>query len=203
MNGIVKCETKKETTMFLTGFRPKNLKMKDVTNRYSLLQYETAYERLERTLESYIVDQGIDTFITSGAQGFEILGFTAIQRLKRKYPEKNIRHILFMPFRGQDSKWKEKGIFGKTDYRWCVNKSDETHLTSDVSDKDDYKTIVEAIDANNKLMIEHAGICLFAQFEDEPMEQAKGGLAKTFQFAQEKCRVDLFSYRINEKDQVI
>lgn len=97
----------KTITVSFTGRRPRDLVGYDINN----------YKQFVDDLSQYICqlyEQGYLRFITGGAQGFDQLVFWAVDKAKSTYPD--IQNICYIPFRGVDSQWKDKGLFGRADF---------------------------------------------------------------------------------------
>ena len=78
-------------TMSFTGRRPKDL------FGYVKENYVPLVNKLTDELIQFYKEQGFDTFITGGAQGFDQLAFWAVDRMKRQgYMVKN---IVYAPFK--------------------------------------------------------------------------------------------------------
>ncbi|MFR9524538.1 MAG: SLOG family protein [Rikenellaceae bacterium] len=77
--------------------------------------------RLMELLEREYLDNGINTFISGMALGFDLLCATVVVELKRKYPE--IRLVAALPFIEQADKYSEAD---KAQYRQLIDNADFT-----------------------------------------------------------------------------
>ena len=105
----------KSNTCFFTGHR--------------VLASNFTPNRLEKGIE-YLIGQGVDTFITGGAIGFDTEAAQAVLRLKKKYP--NIQLHIYVPCRNQDAKWK---LTQKITYNSLLKKADHIEM----NDRDYYE----------------------------------------------------------------
>ena len=96
-------------TVCFTGRRPKDL------CGYNADSYKTLVSAVLVILENLYQTQGVRRFITGGAQGFDQLAFWAVHNLRKNHPD--VENILYLPFRGQESRWLAKGPFSQDEYR--------------------------------------------------------------------------------------
>ena len=87
-----------------TGHRPKEL------CGYNQYNYMTFVKQLQNIIETQI-ENGCDTFITGGAQGFDQLAFWAVNNAKKKY--NHIKNIVYLPFPNYGERWKKTGLFSQ------------------------------------------------------------------------------------------
>lgn len=125
-----------------TGHRPKSLYGYIKSNYYPL------FNKLEETVTTAI-EQGFDTFITGGAQGIDQLAFWVVNKLKKTNP--NIKNIVYVPFKGQEERWSEFGLFSKEDYRKMLSLADEVKYLKSPN-KNNYKEVIEALTYRNHRM---------------------------------------------------
>ena len=101
-------------TLCFTGKRPKDLFGYNDRESYEKLRDNVA------DMIIYLYTQGYKKYITGGAQGFDQVCFDAVEKLKEIHPE--VENIIFAPCHNQDSKWSEKGLFSKEEYKERLEK---------------------------------------------------------------------------------
>lgn len=87
------------STLCFTGHRP------DKLNGYNPLDNKKLLWALSAEIEEYIIDLGVDTFISGMALGVDIWAARIVLKLKEKYP--NIKLICAIPCLNHPEKWKE------------------------------------------------------------------------------------------------
>lgn len=115
-----------------------------------------------------MAEQGVCTFITGGARGFDTLAALAVMKLKKSHPA--VRHHLFLPFpaqtmsgTGEDKQYDnlirdqaDKVVYTSNQYyRGCMHK-------------------------RNRAMVDNSAACLYYLTRDH------GGTAYTVQYARQK-----------------
>ncbi len=98
----------KSRTCFFTGHR------KLVNNRLDEIK-----EKLDESIEELIENYGINTFITGGALGFDMLAAESVIEVRVKYP--GIKLLLYLPCHGHSSKWRDED---KYRLRMIMSKAD-------------------------------------------------------------------------------
>ena len=160
--------------MCFTGRRPKDL------FGYEKARYLPLMEALKSCLRQHI-NEGYDTFISGGAQGFDQLSFWAVNRLKDEYS--HIRNIVYVPFEGQERIWKDTGLFSKHEYRLMLKFSDEIHVVTpgNIGNKAD---VVKALHDRNHAMV-NTSDAVFGLFPDLSWQSptVKGGTAECLKYA--------------------
>ena len=73
-----------------------------------------------------MIERGVDTFISGGAVGFDLLAARLVLRAKDTYP--HIRLKMVLPCPEQDAKW---GRSDRAMYRMVLAKADEIEYTAD------------------------------------------------------------------------
>jgi len=96
---------------------------------------------------------GYTTFISGGAQGVDQLAFWAVNRLKTKgYP---VTNIVYIPFKGQNSRWSEKGTFSKHEYGLMVCKyADRVRIITNSVNDAHFNEVKEAMLKRNRAMVD-------------------------------------------------
>ncbi|MGG0793765.1 SLOG family protein [Brevibacillus laterosporus] len=117
-------ELRKKTACF-TGHRPPKLGGYDIKNPKMML----LKEKLIKTIEMVIEEEGVTRFISGGALGTDTLAFYCVHFLKDQYP--HIKNILSVPFENQDKVWSEEQ---KKWYRKMFNLADEVIYVDKIND---------------------------------------------------------------------
>lgn len=159
-----------------TGKRPKDLcgynreKYKDFVTDLSHRLYEIAKNNTETE------------FISGGAQGFDQMAFWAVNILKRKHPELSITNTLYIPFKGQDKKWLNDGLFGRVEYSLMIKKADKIkYLQKELTAT---APIIKALIDRNNRMVDDSDMVIALYPSDAWKDPfAKGGTAECMKYA--------------------
>lgn len=172
-------------TMCFTGRRPKDL-CGWQTEKYSAFVTDLS----ELIYEKFHKEQGIRRFITGGAQGFDQMAFWAVERMKKTHQVTGIQNVIFIPFKGQEEKWAEKGCFSQKEYRQMLKVADRTVVIGK-------ENTMEAFLMRNHRMCDHSKLCL-GLYPDSEWKDARGGTAECMRYAKEKpIPVFQLQYRID------
>lgn len=126
-------------TCCFTGPRPKNLAGYDKFHYTKLVSELTDY--LDKFLEAWDNNPTFTVkFITGGAQGFDQLAFWAVHNLKTKRP--NICNTVYVPFRGQERRWRMNGLFGQREYQLMLKLADEVVYLHDTPDQNKVRRLL-------------------------------------------------------------
>lgn len=98
---ILNKENLKETATF-TGHRPNKLYGYDLGDR----KYQILAKEIFKIAEYLVLEKGVKYFISGCALGTDTVSFFAIEHLKRKYPNKEIKNILAIPYSSISNSWK-------------------------------------------------------------------------------------------------
>lgn len=128
----------KQKTCFFTGHR-----------RLPAGKLNIIKEKLLENIEKLATQNGVETFITGGALGFDTLAANCAAKLREKYP--NIRLSVYIPCRGQSKRWR---INDKFYYRLLLSKADEIKYVSE----DDYND--SCMHERNMKMIWDSSYCI-------------------------------------------
>lgn len=194
----------KNTTATFTGHRPNKL-ARTTSAAYTKAHYEIFLPMLANALEAYLAI-GIDTFITGGAQGFDQLVFWAVNELKKRHPDKTIRNIVYVPFKGQESIWKGNDIFGPANYRKMLSLADDIQYCTDLDNSCTKSQIAQALDYRNHCMcLSSSRLCsLWSEDEMKNGMLTKGGTANCVAFAQsQNMYCDKLVYALNNDGKII
>lgn len=191
----------KNTTICFTGHRAKGL------CGYDINSYQGFVMALANKLRSFYNGSQL-TFISGGAQGFDQLAFWAVDLVKKTLPENeknNIKNIVYVPFKGQESRWLDKGLFSKTDYKNMLNAADEVKYLQDRI-PDSTRLVGALMDRNHKMV--DASDKVIALYEDDNWDTASGGTSECMRYAnahgksimQIKYTTDHHTLAFDEKD---
>ena len=156
-----------------TGRRPKDL------CGYNYDSYRSFVKELTAFLAG-IVDPSGTEFISGGAQGFDQLAFWAVNCLKREHSEWNIKNTVYVPFKGQESRWAKTGDFSQNDYQKMLRFADEVKYLSD--NVSNYGDIVKAMHSRNHAMVNDCDK-LIALYPTDDWKTSKGGTAECMRYA--------------------
>lgn len=115
-----------------------------------------------------LIDEGVETFYSGGAIGFDMLaGFTVIQA-KKEYS--HIKLIMALPCPNQDKLWKERE---QRTYRQLLRAADEINFVSDAC-------YMGCMKKRNHFMVENSDFCIAY------LRYGKSGTAQTVRMAKKK-----------------
>lgn len=96
--------------------------------------------------------QGVRTFISGGAQGFDQLAFWAVERVKLAMPGAGVRNIMYAPFPGQARIWSPTGTFSQAEYLLAKQRADDVVFVSDDPPAGDRIAAAKRMHARNHAM---------------------------------------------------
>lgn len=160
-------------TICFTGKRPKDM------YGYAFIQ---KYEKMEWVLYDWLLTRtDINRAITGGAQGFDQIAFWACN-------EANIsKNGLYIPFQGQESKWRRDGWFGQKEYYRMILNADEVTVCSNLDIKTARaKEISEAYLKRSRDMVDSSDI-VFGCFDTSiDFHEDISGTAATLRYAEKQ-----------------
>jgi uncharacterized phage-like protein YoqJ len=129
------------------------------------------------------------TVITGGAQGVDQCAFWAAHDIKHD-PDAGltIKNVLYMPFEGQESRWRDYGPFSKTEYRQMVDAADSVRVCSPVKTGAPKPEISRALMRRNAAMIDDCDILIAVTDIDDKNIPSHGGTANAMRYAQSRGR---------------
>ena len=136
-------EKDKQVACF-TGHRPKGLPWGYDENRPVCLHFKA---RLTETLRA-VVSQGVDTFLTGMAEGFDMMAAEAVLQLKKEFPQ--VKLVAVLPCRGQDAKWS---LMQRQRYKRILSACNEVITLSPVYTP-------TCMNDRNRYLVEHADLCI-------------------------------------------
>lgn len=107
-----------------TGHRP------DKLAGYEREKYRAFTDELADLLYQQYYQCGYRKFITGGAQGFDQLAFWSVEKMRRTHKLDDVENIVYIPFQGQESRWKDEGCFSKNDYKKMLCAATRTQVLS-------------------------------------------------------------------------
>lgn len=162
-------------TIAFTGHRPKDL------CGYATQPYMEFVRGLADYLASICPADEPLRVITGGAQGVDQLAFWAADLAKNK--KRNITNVVYVPFPGQSSVWKETGSFSQKEYADMIAAADDVRY---LSEKPGTKSgIVQALHHRNHMMVDAADE-LLAVYKGSDYENESGGTAECMRYAASK-----------------
>lgn len=171
--------TNSSLTLTFTGHRP------DKLAGYDREAYRAFTQELADMLYEKYYRQGYRKFITGGAQGFDQLAFWAVEKMRRAHGLKDVQNILYIPFSGQERRWKETGCFSQGDYVKMRRAADrEVILIPYATTRGE---VVAALMGRNREMVD-ASDCVVALCNSDSWESDKGGTAACMQYAKKRGR---------------
>ena len=112
---------------------------------------------------------------TGGAQGADQTAFRAGQNIGC------MSHV-FIPFIGQDSRWRTDGLFGRNDYQRMLKEADSLSFADRIRKYGNTTSIAQKLMNRNAAMLDGADILLAICKHDDWMTR-KGGTAATMRLA--------------------
>ena len=103
-----------------TGPRPKKL------CGWKHAAYKNLIDKMVVALKDYY-KMGVKTFISGGTQGFDMCAFLAVHKMKNRYGY-DLKNVVYVPFKGQESVWVEDGCFGQIEYNQMLEDADEVKI---------------------------------------------------------------------------
>lgn len=164
-------------TLTFTGHRPDKLAgyerdaYRDFTDSLSELLYEEYYTN------------GYRKFITGGAQGFDQLAFWAVEKMRRTHQLPDVENVVYIPFEGQERRWKSEGTFSQADYKKMRRMSDKSVVLIPYASS--RGEVVAALMSRNRDMVD-ASDRVLALCNSDTWETDSGGTAACMQYAKIK-----------------
>lgn len=156
-------------TIAFTGHRPKNLW--GYTDRAPYVKLIRAIQTLlPKVVDAHASADACVTFISGGAQGVDQLAFRAVDDMKKRL-QKPWTNVVYIPFRRQERRWSEHGMFSQEMYRLMLSQADSVIDVSTRSTSDDPR--VQLTDRNSA-MLEDADV-IFAVCRHDTINAAHGG----------------------------
>lgn len=90
--------------LMFTGHRYKKLYGSNLNDKEG--KYYELRRAIREFVEKLVLEKNVRCFITGGALGLDTIAFFVGEDIKRRYPELNIKNILAIPYKEQDSQWK-------------------------------------------------------------------------------------------------
>lgn len=184
-------DIKSSSTVCFTGHRPKSIFPNNPYNEARRKDYQAIVDRIADFV-CEMAENGYTRFISGGAQGFDQLAFWAVHKAKKTCPE--IINDVYIPFKGQESRWAKTGIFSQKEYRQMLKLADHVYVCVQDIDSRDFKAVTRALMYRNKCMVNDSGYVL-GQFEDNSWQDpgTKSGTANCLHYAKDKGRtIELF-----------
>ena len=174
----------KEHTACFTGGRPKSLYPTYAYAESRRKDYNHMIEKIYQHLVHLYDEYHIYRFISGGAQGFDQLAFQAVARLKQLHPD--VQNIVYVPFKHQESKWMNNGLFSQEEYRNMLSQADEIKICTPQLDPrtSNYGLVARALYYRNECMCNDSSIVIGQYPDDTWINPAtKGGTAACLRYA--------------------
>ena len=111
-------------------------------------EYVSKVKRLLCKAVEQLFKNGITTFVSGGAVGFDILAAKAVLYMKKSHPE--ISLVMILPCRDQHAKW---GAREKAEYEEVLKVADEIYCLND-------KYCTGCMHQRNRVMVEVSAHCI-------------------------------------------
>lgn len=165
-------------TICFTGHRPKDLFGYHET---SIDKWTSLRQTITEVVCAY-ANKGVTRFITGGAQGIDQLAFWAVREAQRLHPSLPIVNDVFIPFKGQESRWAEYGLFGQSEYRSMLDAAD---YVDNIEERTPTTDRIKLLYERNLAMLDESDTVIAGLKFDAPLF-AKGGTAHTVRNAASK-----------------
>lgn len=190
-----------DTSVCFTGHRPAKLIPAYVPKSiaYTEKHYQIMQKQLQNILTDMFYKNHIDTFITGGAQGFDQIVFWTVNIMKMSLP---VRNVLYLPFKDQESRWLQNGLFGQTQYQMMIRRADEVQYCTDLTQATDSSQIYQALQYRNKCMIRNSSAIIALLHKTENTPTGCTGNAVRFA-AQIQKPVMTLNYEFESNNQIV
>lgn len=161
-----------------TGHRPRKL------CGWKHAAYKKLIDTMVVELKEYY-KMGVRKFITGGAQGFDMCAFLAVHKMRNRY-NYDLKNVVYVPFKGQESVWPEDGCFGQVEYRQMLEDADEVKILQ--PGLSDPKLLPKYLNDRNTEMVKDCDILLALYAKDDWMETRGGtqdAMTKAYQMGKE------------------
>lgn len=170
------------TTVCFTGPLPHNL------YGYEHDSYIPMVESFKNIVTTCI-GNGYNTFITGGAQGVDQLAFWAVNRVKTDNSP-FIGNVMYIPFAGQERRWRDTGLFSKSEYNLAKQYATDVVFVSEPPDFDDKQAISSAMLRRNRAMVDASAFVIGVYHNDNWAngDRTDPGTAYTLKYAMKQGR---------------
>ena len=165
-------------TVCFSGPRPHKL------YGYNRQLYGPLYNQLVGLVRN-LYDMGYRKFISGGAQGFDQLCFWAVDTVRKEHPD--IENVVYIPYKGQESKWRIDDIFGQNEYRAMLQAATAVHSIT----PDGKPASIAALFQRNEAMVNDSDL-LLCLYPDQPFRNTKGGTAHAISYACDKTSINVY-----------
>lgn len=160
-----------------TGPRPSQLYGYEDVSRG---RYKAIVAYMEQVV-AVAYNDGYDTFISGGAQGFDQLAFWSVEKVKEE--NSAIGNILYLPFEQQDRIWRSEGLFGQKEYQKMKGMADAFIYTTDGIVSERYE-IIKALHTRNHRMVDDSSLVIaLLAGRSRDWQTSKGGTAECVRYA--------------------
>lgn len=168
-------------TICFTGSRPNKL------TGYDKAGYNDFVEQLDHIISQIIDICKTENFITGGAQGFDQLAFWTIERIRKRMP--HINNNLHIAFHDVDRKWKDTGLFSRTQFKQMRLAATSEIIIKEHLDAEtaQYGEIAAALYERNHAMVNSSDLIIALYPSTDWQIQHKSGTAECMRYAK-KCK---------------
>lgn len=139
-------------TIGITGHRPSGLLGYAADAQYAALRKLIANRLAE------IANGSHARILTGGAQGADQLAFWAAEDAKAA--NALIDNVVYVPFDGQDSRWRHDGLFGRQAYVKMLETADEVRIITAGVSTTNFTAVRRAMMARNHAIVDDSDIVL-------------------------------------------
>lgn len=126
---------------------------------------------------------GIKQFISGGAQGFDMLAFETVDKLKSTHPD--IKNVVYIPFTDYDKYFADYGLFSKNYAGNLFAKADEVKYVSQ-SDNLDREMAAILLNRRNEAMVDNSDIVIALYPDGSWLTAEHSGTANCMRYAKQK-----------------
>lgn len=139
-------------TIGITGHRPNGLLGYAADAQYAALRNLLARRLAE------IAHGDHARVITGGAQGADQLAFWAAEDAKAAGV--HIENVVYVPFDGQDGRWRRNGLFGRDAYARMLETADEVRIITAGVDTSNLTAVRMAMTARNHAIVDDSDVVI-------------------------------------------
>lgn len=140
---------------------------------------------------------GTRKFISGGAQGFDMLAFGAVDKLKCKYPD--TKNVVYLPFVDYDKYFADYGLFSKNYAKNLFCKADKIRYISEADNLDKEMAAI-LLNRRNEAMVDDSDIVIALYPDGSWLTAGHSGTANCMRYAKQKNRmIYQIKYACDEK----
>lgn len=171
---VTSSEGEHTLTIGITGHRPNGLLGYAADAQYAALRKLLARRIAE------IAHGDHARVITGGAQGADQIAFWATEDAKAA--GEHIENVVYVPFAGQDGRWRRDGMFGRDAYARMLEAADEVRIITAGVDTTNPTAIRMAMMARNHAIVDDSDMMLAITMHGVTQSE-RSGTAGTVRYA--------------------